>query len=40
MDEAMETFGPDNQGLEPLLKPKMGGLQTVQFYPTGNRPNA
>ena len=40
MDEAMETFGPDNQGLEPLLKPKAGGLQTVQFYPTGNRPNA
>ena len=38
MDEAMETFGPDNQGLEPLLKPKASGIQTVQFYPHGNRP--
>ena len=34
MDEAMETFGPDPQGIEPLLKP---GIQTVQFYP-GGRP--
>ncbi|MGF6147295.1 Redox enzyme maturation protein NarJ [Kingella potus] len=32
MDEAMETFGPDVQGLEPLLKPS---VQTVQFYPNG-----
>ena len=32
MDEAMETFGPDVQGIEPLLKP---GVQTVQFYPNG-----
>ena len=30
MDEAMETFGPDPQGIEPLLKPS---IQTVQFYP-------
>ena len=30
MDEAMETFGPDASGLEPLLKPS---IQTVQFYP-------
>ena len=32
MDEAMETFGPDVQGIEPLLKPS---VQTVQFYPNG-----
>ncbi|MDO4640863.1 MAG: nitrate reductase molybdenum cofactor assembly chaperone [Neisseria sp.] len=30
MDEAMETFGPDVAGVEPLLKP---GIETVQFYP-------
>ena len=30
MDEAMETFGPDISGTEPLLKP---GVETVQFYP-------
>ena len=30
MDEAMETFGPDASGLEPLLTPS---IQTVQFYP-------
>lgn len=30
MDEAMETFGPDASGIEPLLKPS---TQTVQFYP-------
>ena len=30
MDEAMETFGPDVSGIEPLLKPS---IQTVQFYP-------
>lgn len=30
MDEAMETFGPDVTGVEPLLKPS---IQTVQFYP-------
>lgn len=30
MDEAMETFGLDASGLEPLLKPS---IQTVQFYP-------
>ena len=32
MDEAMETFGPDWQGIEPLLKPS---VQTVRFYPKG-----
>ena len=30
MDEAIETFGPDVSGIEPLLKPS---IQTVQFYP-------
>lgn len=31
MDEALETFGPDLQGVEPLLG--KSGPQTVQFYP-------
>ncbi|PAT38603.1 nitrate reductase molybdenum cofactor assembly chaperone [Vandammella animalimorsus] len=31
MDEAMETFGPDAAGLEPLLKPSLES--TIQFYP-------
>lgn len=30
MDEAMETFGPDVSGTEPLLK---SNTQTVKFYP-------
>lgn len=30
MDEAMETFGPDAAGIEPLLKP---ALETIKFYP-------
>ena len=30
MDEAMETFGPDVSGTEPLLKP---AVDTVKFYP-------
>ncbi|MCP2040685.1 nitrate reductase delta subunit [Neisseria sp. HSC-16F19] len=30
MDEAMETFGPDVSGFEPLLKPS---IETIQFYP-------
>lgn len=33
MDEAMETFGPDFSGTEPLLKPS---IETVQFYPKGS----
>ena len=33
MDEAMETFGPDMQGIEPLLKPS---IETVHFYPKGS----
>lgn len=31
MDEAMETFGPGEDGMEPLLKPS--GSQTIRFYP-------
>ena len=30
MDEAMETFGSDIAGVEPLLKPS---IETNQFYP-------
>lgn len=33
MDEAMETFGPDISGVEPLLKPS---IETVKFYPQGS----
>ena len=35
MDEALETFGPGADGIEPLLKPAMGGLPAVapiNFY--------
>ncbi len=31
MDEALETFGPGADGVEPLLKPS--ATQTIQFYP-------
>lgn len=33
MDEALETFGPGADGVEPLLAPRPGGAQPVQFYP-------
>lgn len=33
MDEAMETFGPSADGVEPLLRPQLPGVQTVNFYP-------
>ncbi|MFC4159064.1 nitrate reductase molybdenum cofactor assembly chaperone [Chitinimonas lacunae] len=33
MDELLETFGPGADGSEPLLKPRPGAAQTVQFYP-------
>lgn len=33
MDDAMETFGPGADGVEPLLKPTSCGTQTVNFYP-------
>lgn len=35
MDEAMETFGPGADGVEPLLKPS--AAQTINFYP--RKPN-
>jgi len=33
MDDAMETFGPGADGVEPLLRPQMGSSQVVNFYP-------
>lgn len=34
MDEAMETFGVSQDGVEPLLRPFSGdGAQTMRFYP-------
>jgi len=41
MDDAMETFGPGADGVEPLLKPGLscsssgasGGAQAINFYP-------
>ncbi|THT98430.1 nitrate reductase molybdenum cofactor assembly chaperone [Lampropedia puyangensis] len=40
MDEAMETFGPGADGVEPLLRPAMaaGAAQPLQFY--RSRPTA
>ena len=35
MDEAMETFGPDAAGIEPLLKPKFTDRTAIKFYPEG-----
>jgi nitrate reductase delta subunit len=35
MDEALETFGPGADGVEPLLKPQTGGTQPINFYPRG-----
>jgi nitrate reductase delta subunit len=41
MDEALETFGPGSDGVEPLLKPAMqpmhGGAQPINFYPKAAR---
>ncbi|MGL6047508.1 MAG: nitrate reductase molybdenum cofactor assembly chaperone [Vogesella sp.] len=36
MDEALETFGPGVDGVEPLLKPAMPSVATVNFYPKGH----
>jgi len=36
MDEALETFGPGVDGVEPLLKPAMPAVATVNFYPKGH----
>jgi len=33
MDEALETFGPGADGVEPLLKTMAGGAQPINFYP-------
>lgn len=33
MDEAMETFGPGPDGVEPLLKPAMPAMAPIHFYP-------
>ena len=38
MDEALETFGPGADGVEPLLKPQTSGPQPINFYPRGTRP--
>jgi len=40
MDEALETFGPGADGVEPLLKPQALGPQPINFYPRGTRPVA
>ncbi|WP_375592239.1 nitrate reductase molybdenum cofactor assembly chaperone [Chitiniphilus eburneus] len=40
MDEALETFGPGADGVEPLLKPQPGGTHTVHFHPRGQHANA
>ncbi|HJV82791.1 nitrate reductase molybdenum cofactor assembly chaperone [Noviherbaspirillum sp.] len=41
MDEALETFGPGVDGVEPLLKKAQGnGVQPINFYPKGARNNA
>lgn len=37
MDEALETFGPGADGVEPLLKPAANGTQPINFYPRGTR---
>ncbi|MBB2919793.1 nitrate reductase molybdenum cofactor assembly chaperone [Cupriavidus alkaliphilus] len=37
MDEALETFGPGADGVEPLLAPHTGP-QAVKFYPRGTAP--
>ena len=40
MDEALETFGPGADGIEPLLKAMPAAIQTVNFYPHGEMPHA
>jgi nitrate reductase molybdenum cofactor assembly chaperone NarJ/NarW len=36
MDEALETFGPGADGVEPLLKHQINGTQPINFYPKGS----
>ncbi|QWT46498.1 nitrate reductase molybdenum cofactor assembly chaperone [Azospira inquinata] len=38
MDEAMETFGPGPDGVEPLLRPGRPALAPVNFYPHAPQP--
>ncbi|WP_020206255.1 MULTISPECIES: nitrate reductase molybdenum cofactor assembly chaperone [Cupriavidus] len=38
MDEALETFGPGADGVEPLLAPRPAGDQPVHFYARGTAP--
>ncbi|RLM53092.1 nitrate reductase molybdenum cofactor assembly chaperone, partial [Halobellus sp. Atlit-31R] len=42
MDEALETFGPGADGVEPLLKPApvAHGPQPINFYPQGTHRQA
>ncbi|SCK29046.1 nitrate reductase molybdenum cofactor assembly chaperone [Vogesella sp. LIG4] len=40
MDEALETFGPGIDGVEPLLKPALPQIAPVNFYPKGSGPAA
>jgi nitrate reductase delta subunit len=40
MDEALETFGPGADGVEPLLKPALPQIAPVNFYPKGSGPAA
>lgn len=35
MDEALETFGPGADGVEPLLKTQAGAPQPINFHPRG-----
>ncbi|MGE5652309.1 MAG: nitrate reductase molybdenum cofactor assembly chaperone [Bacillota bacterium] len=37
MDEALETFGPGADGVEPLLRKAAGGVQPINFHPRGTR---
>ncbi|MBC3884747.1 nitrate reductase molybdenum cofactor assembly chaperone [Undibacterium griseum] len=40
MDDAMETFGPGADGVEPLLKPNLSATQTLHFYPKQSQAGA
>lgn len=40
MDEALETFGPGMDGVEPLLKHRIDGTHSVTFYPKTNGQNS
>ncbi|WP_317202772.1 nitrate reductase molybdenum cofactor assembly chaperone [Janthinobacterium sp.] len=37
MDEALETFGPGADGVEPLLKTLGAGVQPINFHPKARR---